>query len=354
VVLARHGSGRVDEAALQPAAAALEERLQAARRRQATADEARANLAELARRRPGLRAEDAQLAERHADLAARLARAVPDADNLEECLARAEEVAATYARWQEGWKALREHYPDVADPRARVAEAGDDLLEGAALEEAREELGRLDDERTGLREEAARLDRDLEEGGQLQDVGLIQGRLAEVDAELGRAEREHDRLRLLENLVREADRRFREAHQPDVLRRASAYLADVTGGRYTHLLLEEDEAGGTLRVRDAAGNLRTVAGEGELSRGTRDQVFFALRLAIADHLDAGHERLPLVLDEIFVHWDAPRQEAGLEGLRRMAGDRQLILFTCHPDFGERMARLLGTEPVTLPGPQPMA
>ncbi|HKL77087.1 MAG TPA: hypothetical protein VJ985_01775, partial [Gammaproteobacteria bacterium] len=167
-------------------------------------------------------------------------------------------------------------------------------------------------------------------------------------------EHEHDRLRLLESLVREADRRFRETHQPDVLKRASAYLADVTGSRYTQLLLEEDDATGSLQVRDAAGELRAVAQEGALSRGTRDQVFFALRLAIADHLDAGYERLPLLLDEVFVHWDAPRQEAGLEGLRTMAGDRQLVLFTCHASFGQRMADLLGTEPITLPAPAPMA
>ncbi|MFW5910660.1 MAG: ATP-binding protein [Thiohalospira sp.] len=182
-------------------------------------------------------------------------------------------------------------------------------------------------------------------------MGLIQGRIAELEAELEEAGRAHDRLRLLERLVREADRRFREAHQPDVLRRASAYLADVTGGRYTQLLMEEGGGDGGLLVRDAGGTLRGVDGEAaELSRGTRDQVFLALRLAVADHLDAGHERLPLLLDEVFVHWDAERQEAGLRGLQRMAGDRQLVLFTCHREFGARMASLLGTEPLPLPGP----
>ncbi|MFA9459897.1 AAA family ATPase [Thiohalorhabdus methylotrophus] len=350
-VLRRHGVHR-EAGPLHPAASALEEDLHAARRRQAVADEAREALADLARRRHGLRAEDAELTKNHEALAARLARAIPDAGSLEECLDRAGEVAAAYHRWQEGWNALREHYPDVSDPRARVALAGDDLLEDTALQEAREELEELDNERTGLREEAARLDRDLEEGRALQDVGLIQGRIADIEQEMEEAEREHDRLRLLERLVREADRRFREAHQPDVLRRASAYLADVTGGRYTHLLMEEGGGSDALCVRDAEGRQHMVDGESaELSRGTRDQVFFALRLAVADHLDSSHERLPLLLDEVLVHWDGARQEAGLQGLLQMAGDRQVVLFTCHREFGERMARLLNTEPLSLPGPE---
>ena len=39
------------------------------------------------------------------------------------------------------------------------------------------------------------------------------------------------------------------------------------------------------------------------SQGIKEQVYFALRLAAIDHLDADEERLPLFLDEVFVNWD---------------------------------------------------
>jgi uncharacterized protein YhaN len=350
VVLARHAAGAVDKANLQATATALEQRLEAARRRRDVADEARRALADLGRQRRGLRAEAEDLARRRADWEARLARVAPDAADNEERLQRAEEAVALYQRWRAGWEDLRASYPDIPDPRARVAQAGEDLLEGGDLESARESLTELDDQRTELRDKIGELDRELDHGGQKADVGLIQGRLTEVEEALAEAEREHDRLRLLESLVREADRRFREAHQPDVLRRASAYLERVTGGRYGQLLLEEG-GDGALRVRDAAGDDHAVDPDtAALSRGTRDQIYLALRLAVADHLDAGHERLPLLLDEVFVHWDPQRQEAGLAALGAMAGDRQVLLFTCHPEMAQRAGRALHTEPVTLAGP----
>ena len=43
-----------------------------------------------------------------------------------------------------------------------------------------------------------------------------------------------------------------------------------------------------------------------LSRGTLDQIYLALRLAIIDHLDADRERLPVFLDEVFVKINGER------------------------------------------------
>ena len=351
-ILRHHGAEPAAEGEpLQPAAAALEERLQAARRRAEAAEEARQALAELARKRRGLREEARDLAARRADLTARIERVVPEAESEPERLERAAERAELRARWQDGWRALREHYPVDEDLRGRVAEAGEAILTGADLEQAREALEELEQERGDLRDEIARLDTDLEKGATEQEAGLLQGQIREVEAAMAAAAREHDRLRVAARLVREADRRFREQHQPDVLRRAGAYLARVTDGRYGQLLMGEEADAGHLRVRDSEGELVDVDAEGALSRGTRDQIFFALRLAVADHLDAGQERLPLILDELFVHWDPERMAAGVRGLGAMADQRQMILFTCHPDLAARMGELLGTEPVRLPGPE---
>jgi uncharacterized protein YhaN len=76
-----------------------------------------------------------------------------------------------------------------------------------------------------------------------------------------------------------------------------------------------------------------------ISTGTREQVYLALRLAIVDHLDRGGERLPLFLDEAFVNWDPGRLERGLELLRGIAEQRQVFLFTCHPEIVERAERV---------------
>ena len=80
---------------------------------------------------------------------------------------------------------------------------------------------------------------------------------------------------------------------------------------------------------------------------TRDSHF---RLAAVDHLDREGERLPLFLDETLVNWDPSRRERGIELLARVAGDRQLFVFTSHPEVVDRMARA-GARVISLEPPR---
>ncbi|MBU1157286.1 MAG: hypothetical protein KJ921_15645, partial [Proteobacteria bacterium] len=67
-----------------------------------------------------------------------------------------------------------------------------------------------------------------------------------------------------------------------------------------------------------------------LSRGTRDQLYLCLRLALAQEITAQGEPLPLILDDPLVNFDAQRLAAALAMLCRVAEERQVILLTCHP------------------------
>ena len=62
------------------------------------------------------------------------------------------------------------------------------------------------------------------------------------------------------------------------------------------------------------------------SDGTMDQLYLALRLAVAEALapDA-----PLILDDALVRFDDTRLKATLGILREEAGEKQILLFTCH-------------------------
>ncbi len=118
---------------------------------------------------------------------------------------------------------------------------------------------------------------------------------------------------------------YERDRQPETLLEASGYLARLTRGRYTRVWtpLGED----SLRVDDCEGNSLGVE---MLSRGTREQLFLALRLALAASYARRGAPLPMVLDDVLVNFDAERAQAAGELLREFAeAGHQLLVFTCH-------------------------
>ena len=149
-----------------------------------------------------------------------------------------------------------------------------------------------------------------------------------------RLEREHDRKIVIAHAIREADRRFREEHQPDVVRRASGYLATITDNRYDRIMVGDS---GEFHVRGSfdGGSAGTVAAE-SLSTGAREQLYLAIRLAIMSHLDQDRERLPVFIDEALVNWDAVRRGRGFQLLREVSETRQVFVMTCHEQWAKEL------------------
>jgi hypothetical protein len=124
---------------------------------------------------------------------------------------------------------------------------------------------------------------------------------------------------------------YEREHQPQALREASGYLQRMTGGRYTRVWTPLGQH--LLRVDDAQG---TCLGVDVLSRGTREQLFLALRLALASAYARRGAQLPLVLDDVLVNFDVGRAKAASAVLRDFArAGHQILIFTCH----EHIAKL---------------
>jgi hypothetical protein len=99
----------------------------------------------------------------------------------------------------------------------------------------------------------------------------------------------------------------------------------MTCGRYVRVWtpLSED----MLMVDDAEGHALSIE---VLSRGTREQLFLSLRLALAADYGARGQSFPLVLDDLLVNFDTERARATAEVLKDFAlENHQVLLFTCH-------------------------
>ena len=114
----------------------------------------------------------------------------------------------------------------------------------------------------------------------------------------------------------ELQRRF----APRITRRAQELLSTMTGGRYQSLTMGED-----FSLRAAAEQEDVQYDAIWRSDGTIDQLYLALRLAVAEELTP---QAPLILDDALVRFDDERMAAALDILRSMAQSKQVICFTC--------------------------
>lgn len=110
---------------------------------------------------------------------------------------------------------------------------------------------------------------------------------------------------------------------------ASRILSEITGGRYSRIVMN-DLSEVRIHTPDRVLGLHQVSG------GTMQQIYFALRMAAGELLSGGRT-LPVVLDETFAMYDDARLEAVLRWLKKSR--RQVILFTCQKREREILARL---------------
>ena len=253
----------------------------------------------------------------------------------------AQRRVAAHARADRIEDELERAHPDLVDLRARIRT----IEEGGAAwsideSDLTDRKVRVEEATNQVEELIARaktLERDAAHLREMQTVDVVDSELATLLEEETRLTTERDRKWVLAQLVKEADRRFREEHQPDLLRKASRYLSRLTGGRYDRLLV--DEGGSDLFQLVGPGLPAPIPLARPVSTGTLEQAYLSLRLAIVDHLDEGKERLPLFIDEAFVNWDDGRREQGFEVLKEVAGTRQVFAFTCHPEMAARLESL---------------
>ncbi len=124
---------------------------------------------------------------------------------------------------------------------------------------------------------------------------------------------------------------YERNRQPETLREASRYLAQLTEGRYRRVWTPFGES--RLLVDDADGHSIPIE---VLSRGTREQLFLSLRLALVALFARRGATLPMILDDVLVNFDTDRATAAVAVLRDFAaGGHQLLIFTCH----EHIARI---------------
>ena len=141
---------------------------------------------------------------------------------------------------------------------------------------------------------------------------------------------ELDALELAKSRINELSRQVQSSYSPKLREDASALLSQLTNGRYSDMVFDE-QFHLSLNTSD-----RLIPVE-QLSRGTMEQAYLALRIASV-RLLCPEEPLPFLLDDVFAYYDDDRLRSALDVLQHL--DTQVILFSCHRRESQIMKELL--------------
>lgn len=246
-----------------------------------------------------------------------------------------EEITRAYERYAQ----LVRAYGEARQNREAAARNLETLREQRKGEEARllqdldfsggsseaAELGRLlaqtEEAFQRLRERRAAAEGRLKAMGDPQAIG------AELEADQAlraRLQDQYDVIALAVEVLREANTQMRNRFSPRLSRKATAFMAALTGGAYDELTFDRDMSVRARRRGDIDGY------DGDfVSAGTRDQIYLALRLAICELTGEEGSLPPIILDDALVNFDEERMGRALSLLRELGRRRQIILFTCH-------------------------
>ena len=148
----------------------------------------------------------------------------------------------------------------------------------------------------------------------------LESQLKKVRDRILQLEKTYRALEIAQETLMAARTELQRRFAPRITQSAQKILERMTGGRYHSVTMGAD-----FSLQAGADREETLHDLIWRSDGTVDQLYLALRLAVAEELTP---RIPLILDDVLVRFDDERMRSAVEILRELAQNRQVILFTC--------------------------
>ncbi|MDO4630155.1 MAG: hypothetical protein Q4C70_13330, partial [Planctomycetia bacterium] len=135
---------------------------------------------------------------------------------------------------------------------------------------------------------------------------------------------------LTERLMETVQKTYQQKRQPKTLECASEFLREMTNGKYVKVWTPVDEDLLFVQRQDEVDFL-----PGQLSTGTRELLYLAIRLALIEEYRRRNIHLPIILDDVLVNFDRVRATSTARVLTKFAGNgTQIFFFTSHEHIRE--------------------
>lgn len=235
---------------------------------------------------------------------AEVARGIKDAESAIRRISGEERYPA--------FMAALETYDPVAMPAYRQEKE-------AELAAVRDRISQYHQEIGILTERCSRIESDGE-------LTLLLSRAAALEEEIRQASRQWAVYTAASGLLRMAVETFERERQPEILREAQAFFSRITDGRYTRVVRPLD--GSEMYVEERGGGRKGID---ELSRGTAEQLYLALRFGYIRDYATSSLAVPVIFDDILVNFDPVRRQNACLAISDLAETCQVLYFTCHPE-----------------------
>ena len=216
----------------------------------------------------------------------------------------------------------------------------DQVLLNEESKQLADKLQATDEKRNDLMEERGRVESELDGLTGEEESSQMRVRRETLVEQLRDCAREWSRLTLARELLERTRQEFEAERQPRVVQHAQDFFARITGQRYDRLYVPMGER--TVTVEEHTGARKLPS---QLSRGTREQLYLALRFGLVREFGEHAERLPVVVDEVLVNFDPERARLAADCFAQLSETNQVMVFTCHPAMVDLFANMPGTQVV---------
>ena len=190
------------------------------------------------------------------------------------------------------------------------------------LAHADQELEARKDAMTNLYEKRGQVVEAMRALGTDQEQREVIQQRQQLESELESALEDWATQVVISHCMERAQESYEEESQPKMLELASQYIKQLTNGIYTFDMWGLQDG---LALLNERGDRLSMS---HWSSGLADQVYLALRLALAKVFSFQVDALPIILDDILVRFDEDRQKSALELLAELGKHQQIWLFTC--------------------------
>ena len=154
----------------------------------------------------------------------------------------------------------------------------------------------------------------------LENLSSIEEKIVDSNNKKVNLEKLEKSMNLAKEVLENAYDKMKNTVTPKFTDKLSETIAQITERKYTKVRFNDDTG---LLVELENGNYVQAS---RLSIGTIEQLYFSLRLAMAEELSK--EKMPIILDEAFAYYDTKRLKNILKYISERFRHEQILLFTC--------------------------